>query len=52
MKSQKKPTKHKKVLIIAPSLRKDGNLDMLCNVFAEGAKEVGNEAEKVRVAKL
>ncbi len=42
----------KKVLIIASSPRKGGNSDILCDMFAEGAKESGNEVEKVRIADL
>ena len=42
----------KKVLIIASSPRKGGNSDILCDAFAEGAKESGNEVEKVRIADL
>ena len=43
---------NKKVLIISSSPRKGGNSDILCDMFAEGAKEVGNEVEKVRIADL
>ena len=42
----------KKVLIISSSPRKGGNSDTLCDAFAEGAKEAGNEVEKVRIADL
>ena len=42
----------KKVLIIASSSRKGGNSDILCDAFAEGVKESGNEVEKVRIADL
>ena len=42
----------KKVLIISSSPRKGGNSDILCDVFAEGAKAAGNEVEKVRIAAL
>lgn len=31
----------KKVLILSGSLRRGGNSDILCNRFAEGAKECG-----------
>ena len=41
----------KKVLIISSTPRKGGNSDKLCDAFAEGAKEAGNEVEKVRIAK-
>ncbi|MDO4318805.1 MAG: flavodoxin family protein [Lachnospiraceae bacterium] len=40
----------KKVLILSGSPRKGGNSDLLCDEFMRGAKESGNEAEKVRVA--
>lgn len=40
----------KKVLILSGSPRKDGNSDILCGEFAKGAKEVGHEVEKIRVA--
>lgn len=40
----------KKVLILSGSPRKGGNSDLLCNEFARGAKEAGNEVEKIRVA--
>lgn len=40
----------KKVLILSGSPRKGGNSDILCDEFARGAKEAGNETEKVRVA--
>ena len=40
----------KKVLIISSSPRKGGNSDILCDAFAEGAKEAGNEVEKIRVS--
>ena len=42
----------KKVLIISSTPRKGGNSDKLCDAFAEGAKEAGNEVEKVRIADL
>ena len=42
----------KKVLIISSSPRKGGNSDILCDAFVEGAKESGNEVEKVRIADL
>ena len=42
----------KKVLIISSSPRKGGNSDILCDAFAVGAKEAGNEVEKVRIADL
>lgn len=37
----------KTVLIISGSPRKGGNSDLLCDRFAEGAKEAGNEVEKI-----
>ena len=40
----------KKVLILSSSPRKGGNSDILCDTFAEGAKEAGNEVEKVLTA--
>lgn len=40
----------KKVLILSGSPRKNGNSDILCNEFAKGAKEVGNDVEIIRVA--
>lgn len=39
----------KKVLILSGSPRKGGNSDLLCDEFARGAKDAGNEAEKVFV---
>ena len=42
----------KKVLVISSSPRKGGNSDILCDAFAEGAREDGNEVEKVRIADL
>lgn len=40
----------KKVLILSGSPRKGGNSDILCDEFARGAQEAGNEVEKIRVA--
>ena len=40
----------KKVLILSGSPRKGGNSDILCDEFARGAREAGNEVEKIRVA--
>jgi multimeric flavodoxin WrbA len=37
----------KNILIISASPRKDGNSDTLCNEFMKGAKESGNNVEKV-----
>ena len=36
----------KKVLILSGSPRKGGNSDLLCDEFAKGAKEAGNEVKK------
>ncbi|MGN0626398.1 MAG: flavodoxin family protein [Oscillospiraceae bacterium] len=40
----------KKILILSGSPRKGGNSDILCDEFMKGAKESGNEVEKIRVA--
>lgn len=40
----------KKVLILSGSPRKGGNSDLLCDEFARGAIESGNNVEKIRVA--
>lgn len=40
----------KNVLIISASPRKGGNSDILCDRFAQGAKESGHNAEKVFIA--
>lgn len=40
----------KKILILSGSPRKGGNSDLLCDEFAKGAREAGNEVEKIRVA--
>ncbi|MDR3544050.1 MAG: flavodoxin family protein [Desulfosporosinus sp.] len=37
----------KKVLIISGSPRKGGNSDLLCDQFSLGAKEAGNQTEKI-----
>ena len=39
----------KKVLILSGSFRKHGNSDLLCDEFARGAREAGNEVEKIFV---
>ncbi len=39
----------KKVLILSGSPRKGGNSDLLCDEFFKGAKDAGNDAEKVFV---
>lgn len=41
---------NKKVLILSGSPRKGGNSDILCDVFMKGAKESGNEVEKIRIS--
>ena len=40
----------KKVLILSGSPRRGGNSELLCDEFARGAREAGNEVETVRVA--
>lgn len=40
----------KRVLILSGSPRNGGNSDLLCDEFARGAAESGNEVEKIRVA--
>lgn len=40
----------KKILILSGSPRKGGNSDILCDEFAKGALQAGNEVEKIRVA--
>lgn len=40
----------KKVLILSGSPRKGGNSDILCDEFAKGALDAGNEVEKIRVS--
>lgn len=37
----------KKVVVISASPRKGGNSDMLCDEFIRGAKESGNDVEKI-----
>lgn len=37
----------KKVLILSGSPRKGGNSDLMCDEFLRGAKESGNQAEKI-----
>ena len=37
----------KKVLLLSASPRKGGNSDMLCDQFMRGAKEAGNQGEKI-----
>lgn len=40
----------KRVLILSGSPRKGGNSDALCEEFARGAREAGNEVEKIFVS--
>ena len=40
----------KKVLILSGSPRKGGNSDILCDEFAKGAIDAGNDVEKIRVS--
>lgn len=40
----------KNVLIISASPRKNGNSDILCDRFAQGAEESGHKVEKVFLA--
>lgn len=40
----------KKVLVLSASPHKNGNSDMLCDEFIKGAKQSGNDVEKIRVA--
>lgn len=42
----------KSVLIISASPRKGGNSDTLCDQFAKGAKEAGNDVEKLQLSEL
>lgn len=37
----------KKVLILSSSPRKNGNSDILCDRFADGARDAGNDVEKL-----
>ena len=37
----------KKVLVLSASPRKGGNSDLLCDQFMHGAKEAGNQVEKI-----
>lgn len=37
----------KKILVISASPRKKGNSDVLCDEFVKGAKEAGNQVEKI-----
>ena len=40
----------KKVLILSSSPRRNGNSDLLCDRFAEGAGKAGHQVEKIRLA--
>lgn len=40
----------KKVLILSGSPRRGGNSDLLCDAFAEGARQAGHSVEKLRVS--
>ncbi len=40
----------KKVLVLSGSPRKNGNSDILCDAFIQGATDAENEVEKIRVA--
>lgn len=42
----------KNVLIISSSPRKGGNSDTLCEQYRKGAKEAGNQVEKLRLSEL
>lgn len=39
----------KKVVIISSTMRKNGNSEVLCREFANGAKETGNEVETIHL---
>lgn len=41
-----------KVLILSGSPRRNGNTEILCDRFADGARDAGHEVEKVRVCDL
>lgn len=42
---------NKQILILAGSPRKGGNSDLLCDAFAQGAREAGHTVEKIYVQK-
>lgn len=42
----------KKVLVLSSSPRRGGNSDLLCDEFLRGAREAGNEAEKLSLRDL
>lgn len=39
----------KKVLVLSSTPRKGGNSDVLCDKFAQGAKEIGHSVEKINL---
>jgi multimeric flavodoxin WrbA len=39
----------KKVLVLSAGPRKGGNSDLLCDQFMLGAKEAGNQVEKIYI---
>lgn len=39
-----------RILILSSSPRRNGNSDLLCDRFAEGAKKSGHQVEKIRLA--
>ena len=39
----------KKILVLSASFRKHGNSDILCDQFVKGAREAGNDVEKIYV---
>ena len=41
-----------KVLILSGSPRKGGNTDLLCDRFADGARDAGHEVERIRVCDM
>ena len=47
---QKELFMSKKVLVIASSPRRNGNSEILCDAFIEGAVSAGNQVEKVTLA--
>lgn len=40
----------KNILIISSSPRRNGNSDILCDRFTQGAKDTGNSVEKIFLA--
>jgi len=49
---QKGNVMRKKVLLLSGSPRKGGNSDILCEQFAKGAEESGNQTEKIYIQDL